>query len=72
MSKILLVEDDENLSVVLQLHLEHDRYLVDHVERGADALAQLKSHAYELIIIDWMLPDISGLEVCKLYRGQGG
>jgi two-component system copper resistance phosphate regulon response regulator CusR len=72
MPKILLVEDDENLSVVLQMHLEHDRYMVDHVERGTDALSQLKSHSYELIILDWMLPDISGLEVCQQYRHQGG
>jgi two-component system OmpR family response regulator len=72
MAKILLVEDDANLSIVLQMHLEHDRYLVDQVARGCDALAQLKSHSYELIILDWMLPDISGLEVCKQYRKQGG
>jgi DNA-binding response OmpR family regulator len=72
MAKILLVEDDENLSVVLQMHLEHDRYMVDHLARGTDALAQLRSRSYELIILDWMLPDISGLEVCKQYRSQGG
>lgn len=72
MAKILLIEDDENLSVVLQMHLEHDRYMVDHVARGTEALAQLRSHNYELIILDWMLPDLSGLEVCKQYRSQGG
>ncbi len=72
MAKILLVEDDENLSVVLQMHLEDDRYMVDHLARGTDALAQLRSRSYELIILDWMLPDISGLEVCKQYRSQGG
>ena len=72
MTKILLVEDDENLSIVLQMHLEHDRYMVDHIARGTEALAQLRSRSYELIILDWMLPDISGLEVCKQYRSQGG
>jgi len=72
MAKILLVEDDENLSLVLQMHLEHDRYLVDHVGRGCDAMAQLRSHAYDLVILDWTLPNISGLEVCKQYRTQGG
>lgn len=72
MAKILLVEDDENLSIVLQMHLEHDRHLSDHVARGYDAIAQLKSHTYDLVILDWMLPDISGLEVCKQYRTQGG
>lgn len=72
MAKILLVEDDDNLSVVLQMHLEHDRYMVDLVKRGFDALAQLQARTYELVILDWMLPDITGVEVCKQYRTQGG
>jgi DNA-binding response OmpR family regulator len=72
MAKILLVEDDDNLSVVLQMHLEHDRYMVDLVKRGFDALAQLQARTYDLVILDWMLPDITGLEVCKQYRTQGG
>jgi DNA-binding response OmpR family regulator len=72
MAKVLLVEDDENLSVVLQMHLEHDRHMVDQVSRGCDALAQMKSHTYDLVILDWMLPDITGLEVCSQYRRSGG
>jgi DNA-binding response OmpR family regulator len=54
------------------MHLEHDRHLVDHVSRGGDALAQVKSHAYDLVILDWMLPDINGLDVCSQYRKTGG
>ncbi|HEY9775825.1 MAG TPA: response regulator transcription factor [Planktothrix sp.] len=72
MAKVLLVEDDQNLSVVLQMHLEHDRHMVDHVARGGDALAQLKSHTYDLVILDWMLPDITGVEVCSQFRRSGG
>lgn len=72
MAKILLVEDDHNLAFLLQMQLEHDRHLVDVVMRGFDAVAQLKSHSYDLVILDWMLPDLSGLDVCKQFRAQGG
>lgn len=72
MAKILLVEDDKNLAYLLQMQLEHDRHLVDLVTRGLDALSQLQSHTYELVILDWMLPDIAGIEVCKQYRQTGG
>jgi DNA-binding response OmpR family regulator len=72
MSKILLVEDDENLAFLLKMQLEQARYLVDHVAAGLVALSQLKMSSYDLIILDWMLPDISGVDVCRQYRGSGG
>ena len=72
MSKILLVEDDENLAFLLKMELEQARFLVDHVAAGLVALSQLKMAEYDMIILDWMLPDISGVDVCRQYRGTGG
>jgi len=72
MSKILLVEDDENLAFLLKMQLEQTRFLVDHVAAGLLALSQLKMAQYDVIILDWMLPDISGVDVCRQYRGSGG
>jgi len=72
MSKILLVEDDENLAFLLKMQLEQARYLVDHVATGLVALSQLKMAEYDLVILDWMLPDISGVDACRQYRGSGG
>ncbi len=72
MSKILLVEDDENLAFLLKMQLEQARFLVDHVAAGLLALSQLKMAQYDIIILDWMLPDISGVDVCRQYRGLGG
>lgn len=72
MAKILLVEDDTNLGQLLKLQLEQGRHLVDHVAGGFIALSQLKVNTYELIILDWMLPDLSGVDVCRQFRGQGG
>jgi DNA-binding response OmpR family regulator len=70
--KILLVEDDPNLAYLLRIHFERERFLVDTVTKGAEALAQTKTHGYELIVLDWMLPDITGVEVCEQYRSNGG
>ena len=72
MAKILLVEDDTNLGQLLKLQLEQGRHLVDHVAAGFIALSKLKVNTYELIILDWMLPDLSGVDVCRQFRGKGG
>ena len=72
MAKILLVEDDTNLGHLLKLQMEQARHLVDHVSSGFTALSQLKLNNYELVILDWMLPDLSGVDVCRQYRNQGG
>jgi len=70
--KILLVEDDQNLAYLLRLHFQHERFLVDLVHDGMQAVAQLKNHINDLIVLDWMLPDLSGIEVCQQYREWGG
>lgn len=72
MAKILLVEDDKNLAYLLKMQLEQSRHLVDVAGRGLDALAQLRSNTYEIVILDWMLPDASGIDVCREYRALGG
>ncbi|MDZ4837096.1 MAG: response regulator transcription factor [Candidatus Melainabacteria bacterium] len=73
MAKILLVEDDDSLAFLLKMQLEQLRHLVDVARKGLDAISQLRcNNSYELIILDWMLPDIAGVEVCKQYRSSGG
>lgn len=72
MAKIILVEDDQNLAFLLKMQLEHERHLVDAVESGLEALSKLKDHPYDLVIMDWMLPDLSGVDVVRKFRGAGG
>jgi OmpR-family two-component system manganese-sensing response regulator len=72
MAKILLVEDDRNLSSVIQACLESDRHNVDAVERGVMAMAALRTQAYDVLILDWNLPDMTGLDICKQFRNSGG
>ena len=72
MPKILVVDDSEGQSAFLVELLESERYLVDVVRDGEEAIQQLRLIEYDLIILDWQLPKFSGIEVCKEYRSCGG
>jgi len=72
MAKILLIEDDQALSTFLRDALRSRFHEVDHVSNGSDGLHWLKLGRYGLAIIDWKLPGLSGIEVCKAYRDVGG
>jgi len=72
MAKILLVEDDPDLANLVGSVLGVERHTVDVVGDGQTALAQLKLSKYEVIILDWMLPNLSGMEVCRQFREKGG
>jgi two-component system, OmpR family, alkaline phosphatase synthesis response regulator PhoP len=65
---ILLVEDEINLARGICFNLEQDGYRVSHVETGEEALEMMQYDRYELIILDVMLPGISGFEVCEKVR----
>ena len=68
--KILVVEDNEDLARLLDLHLSDLSYDVDLAFDGAAGWAQITKTAYDLIILDLMLPGIDGLEICRRIRAQ--
>jgi two-component system response regulator QseB len=72
MAKLLLVEDDENLRETVQDWLIFEKHTVEIAITGPEALEQLSISQYDLIVLDWYLPDIDGLEVLKRYRASGG
>ena len=72
MSKILVVEDDLVFSYLIQYHLELEHYVVEAVKTGAEGLSRLEQRIFDLAILDWMLPDMLGLDVCKKFRASGG
>ncbi len=72
MAKILLVEDDRELAKSLIVWLEHEHHTVEHSERGLDALTRLKFFEFEVIILDWNLPEMTGLEILNEFRAGGG
>jgi len=66
--KILLVEDEESLAIMLQYNLEAEGYEVTVTERGDDAELMIAETPPDLIILDWMLPGVSGIELCRRLR----
>ena len=69
--KILLVEDDLEQLEPMQAVLSELGYLVDAVEDGKTAQWLMSQKDYDLLILDWMLPHISGLDLCRQYRDAG-
>jgi len=67
---ILVVEDEAPLLEVLRYNLEKEGYLVDVAEDGAVALDKVQRNTPDLIILDWMLPELSGVEVCRRLRAE--
>ena len=65
---ILLVEDEEHLHEALKLNLEMDGYMVDSAYDGAEALKQIQSAHYDLIILDIMLPSLDGFSITERMR----
>ncbi|HEY2349396.1 MAG TPA: response regulator transcription factor [Puia sp.] len=70
MKNILLVEDDQQITTLLNLHLNSPTHTLTSCGRGQDALKNIERNEYDLIILDVMLPDISGLSICKKLRDQ--
>jgi two-component system phosphate regulon response regulator PhoB len=67
-ANILIVEDEEALTLLLRYNLEAEGYEVDAVGRGDEADARLKEKVPDLLILDWMLPGLSGIEICRRLR----
>lgn len=65
---LLLAEDDLKIAKLIKHLLEKDGYQVDHAKDGCEALEYAKLNHYDLIILDWMMPGKTGIEVCTLLR----
>lgn len=68
--KILLVEDDASLAEIIVFNLELAGYDIEHLENGEVAWQQLQRKRYDLVLLDVMLPGLSGLDICRLLREQ--
>ncbi len=72
MAKILLVEDDLDLAMIITDSLAALEYNVEHAATGPAARQRILANTYDLIILDWDLPGASGYEILSEYRGRGG
>src|ERR1700675_2327052 len=68
--RILLVEDDSRLAEMLSEYLGQAGFLITIAPLGASALEQLSGAAYDAIVLDLMLPDMDGLDVCRQIRAK--
>ena len=71
MSKILVVEDEQKLAKFLELELQYEGYDVVVAFDGMTGLTHAREANPDIILLDWMLPQISGLEVCRRLRTSG-
>lgn len=71
MSKILLVEDDLSVAKPFVAWLESESYTVDLVTSGEDAVQLLATYSFDVIVLDWELPGVSGYKVLQTLREKG-
>ena len=66
--KVMVVEDEEPLGVLLKYNLEAEGYQVEVIPRGDEAEIRLQENVPDLLVLDWMVPAISGIELCRRLR----
>ena len=70
MKKILIIEDESNISDFVKMELEYEGYEAEISEDGKEGLIKALREDYDLIVLDLMLPGISGLEVCRILKKE--
>jgi two-component system phosphate regulon response regulator PhoB len=69
-AKVMVVEDEEPLRLLLQYNLEAEGFQVILVSRGDEAELMLEEEKPDLVLLDWMLPGLSGIEICRRIRAK--
>ena len=67
---ILIADDEPNQLELLSYNLEQAGFTVMQAKNGQDALEKIEDHAPDLVILDWMMPHLSGIELCRLLRSR--
>lgn len=70
MAKILIVEDDKKIAQLEKDYLESSGYEADVIEDGTQVIPELKKNSYDLILLDLMLPGLSGYDICRTIRDE--
>jgi DNA-binding response OmpR family regulator len=69
--RVLIAEDDPGLRSVIQRGLSENGYVVDAVSDGEAAVSYLRTYEYEVVVLDWRMPKLSGIEVIEKIRSLG-
>lgn len=68
--RILIVEDETGISGFLKQGLEEESFIVDISDNGKKGLEMALTSKYDLLLLDWMLPGLSGIEICRQFRKE--
>src|SRR5699024_10508164 len=68
--KILVVDDEDRIRRLLRMYLERDDFEVEEAENGADALELALNNDYDAVLLDLMMPEMDGIEVCERLRQE--
>lgn len=66
--KILVADDEERIRRLLKMYLEREDYIIDEAENGMEAIKKALENEYDLIILDIMMPEVDGIESCRIIR----
>ena len=69
-ARVLIVEDEASLAEMLRYNLEAEGFRVFHAESGEDAELLVREESPDLVLLDWMLPQVSGIEICRRLRAR--
>jgi two-component system copper resistance phosphate regulon response regulator CusR len=72
MAKILVVEDEPSVADSIVEWLEAEGFDVQHVADGSEAMDYLRTLPFDVVVLDWNLPSMTGPQICRLYRSSGG
>ena len=67
-AKIFIVEDDTSIATLVKYNLEKEHFKVYVSNHGEEGLKEIKLTEPDLVLLDWMLPDLSGIDICKALR----
>jgi two-component system alkaline phosphatase synthesis response regulator PhoP len=69
-TRVLVVEDDPDIAQLVAHYLEKSGFSVERLANGRDALASIAAHPPDVLVLDLMLPEMDGLEICRIVRGN--
>lgn len=67
-TKILIADDEKEIAELIEVYLRNEGYTIHKAQNGAEALRYMEHHAYDLLILDIMMPQLNGIEVCREVR----
>src|SRR5262245_55720212 len=69
-TRILIVDDEKEFTMVLRRKLELEGYEIEEAHRGSDVLPRLYQRPFDVVLLDYMMPDVRGHKVCEMIRSE--